>query len=160
MLTFFPSCSRSDDHEHPLRSWSHPLLPKRLHFPCRVRPLRSSRSTSLLLRSDLLLLYPSALTVPSPPQLWLLTRSCDLLSLLVSLSYVSSFSLSPRRSRTDASSLFLLEPQFSNQMYTKLGTVGAGCLLGGLMTLMAPLPFFFFRYGARIRAGSKYSDRS
>ena len=31
-------------------------------------------------------------------------------------------------------------PLFANQMYDRMGTVGATALLAGLMTLMAPLP--------------------
>lgn len=31
-------------------------------------------------------------------------------------------------------------PLFSNQMYDRMGTVGATAFLAGLMTLMAPLP--------------------
>lgn len=40
----------------------------------------------------------------------------------------------------------------------RLGSVGAGCLLGGLLVLCIPLPFVFFRYGERIRARSKFSQ--
>jgi hypothetical protein len=47
--------------------------------------------------------------------------------------------------------------QFANQMYTRLGSVGAGCLLGGLLVLCIPMPFLFFHYGERIRARSKFA---
>lgn len=39
-------------------------------------------------------------------------------------------------------------------MYGRLGVVGASALLAGLLTLVAPFPFLFYRYGARIRARS------
>ncbi|KAJ7813864.1 MFS general substrate transporter [Mycena olivaceomarginata] len=42
-------------------------------------------------------------------------------------------------------------------MYTRLGTVGATALLAGLATLMAPLPFIFYRIGPRLRANSKFA---
>ncbi|KAI0064100.1 MFS general substrate transporter [Artomyces pyxidatus] len=48
-------------------------------------------------------------------------------------------------------------PLFAVQMYHKLGTVGATCLLAGLTTLMAPLPFIFYKIGARLRANSRFA---
>lgn len=45
-------------------------------------------------------------------------------------------------------------PLFGQQMYERLGAVGATCLLGGLMCLTIPLPFIFYRVGARIRERS------
>ncbi|CED85543.1 Synaptic vesicle transporter SVOP and related transporters (major facilitator superfamily) [Phaffia rhodozyma] len=48
-------------------------------------------------------------------------------------------------------------PLFASQMYDRIGIVGAGCVLGGIMTLLAPLPFVFYKYGARIRATSKFA---
>ncbi|KAJ7624144.1 major facilitator superfamily domain-containing protein [Mycena rosella] len=45
-------------------------------------------------------------------------------------------------------------PLFAGAMYGKLGTVGATALLAGLTTLMAPLPFIFYRLGPRLRANS------
>ncbi|ORY28299.1 major facilitator superfamily domain-containing protein [Naematelia encephala] len=50
-------------------------------------------------------------------------------------------------------------PLFGQQMYRRLGPVGATCLLGGLMVLTAPLPFIFHRVGARIRARSAFAHR-
>ncbi|EIN05659.1 MFS general substrate transporter [Punctularia strigosozonata HHB-11173 SS5] len=47
-------------------------------------------------------------------------------------------------------------PLFAVQMYDTLGTVGATALLAGLTTLMAPLPFVFYRTGARIRQKSRF----
>lgn len=49
-------------------------------------------------------------------------------------------------------------PLFAVPMYNRLGTVGATCLLGGLSVLMVPLPFVFYRYGARIRQSSRFGS--
>ncbi|KAH8104536.1 MFS general substrate transporter [Cristinia sonorae] len=48
-------------------------------------------------------------------------------------------------------------PLFAGQMYERLGTVGATALLAGLTTVIAPLPFVFYRIGARLRAASKFA---
>ncbi|KAG2032365.1 major facilitator superfamily domain-containing protein [Suillus americanus] len=48
-------------------------------------------------------------------------------------------------------------PLFAGAMYDKLGTVGATALLAGLSTLMAPLPFIFYRIGARLRKNSRFA---
>ncbi|KAJ7092077.1 MFS general substrate transporter [Mycena belliarum] len=48
-------------------------------------------------------------------------------------------------------------PLFAGAMYNRLGTVGATALLAGLSTLMAPLPFIFFKIGARLRATSSFA---
>jgi len=48
-------------------------------------------------------------------------------------------------------------PLFAPAMYNRLGTVGATALLAGLLTLMAPIPFIFYKYGARIRAKSRFA---
>ncbi|KAK7018861.1 RNA polymerase II-associated protein [Favolaschia claudopus] len=48
-------------------------------------------------------------------------------------------------------------PLFAGAMYDKLGTVGATALLAGLATLMAPLPFIFYRIGPKLRANSKFA---
>lgn len=45
-------------------------------------------------------------------------------------------------------------PLFATQMYEGMGTIGATCLLAGVMTVAAPLPFVFFKIGARLRAKS------
>lgn len=69
-------------------------------------------------------------------------------------------SLSLSTSTAEADTLvFLLHGwgQFANQMYARLGTVGAGCVLGGICTILAPLPFVFFKYGPRLRQNSKYT---
>ncbi|KAI0771478.1 MFS general substrate transporter [Trametes elegans] len=48
-------------------------------------------------------------------------------------------------------------PLFAGAMYHRLGTVGATALLAGLCTVMAPLPFIFYRIGARLRAKSRFA---
>ncbi|KAF8609430.1 MFS general substrate transporter [Ceratobasidium sp. AG-I] len=48
-------------------------------------------------------------------------------------------------------------PLISGPMYKRLGTVGATALLAGLTVLMAPLPFIFYKYGARLRQRSKFT---
>ncbi|KAJ3536252.1 hypothetical protein NM688_g6864 [Phlebia brevispora] len=51
-------------------------------------------------------------------------------------------------------------PLFARQMYDRLGTVGATALLAGLTTLAAPLPFVFYKIGARLRARSRRAQLS
>ncbi|KAF9069463.1 major facilitator superfamily domain-containing protein [Rhodocollybia butyracea] len=48
-------------------------------------------------------------------------------------------------------------PLFTVQMYTKLGINWASSLVGFVGLLLAPSPFLFYKYGARIRAGSKFA---
>ncbi|KAG1790796.1 major facilitator superfamily domain-containing protein [Suillus plorans] len=48
-------------------------------------------------------------------------------------------------------------PLFARAIYDRLGTVGATALLAGLATLMAPLPFIFYRIGARLRKSSRFA---
>ncbi|KAI9457362.1 major facilitator superfamily domain-containing protein [Boletus coccyginus] len=48
-------------------------------------------------------------------------------------------------------------PLFAGAMYDRLGTVGATALLAGLTTIMAPLPFIFYRIGGRLRMSSKFA---
>ncbi|KAF9236541.1 major facilitator superfamily domain-containing protein [Melanogaster broomeanus] len=48
-------------------------------------------------------------------------------------------------------------PLFAGAMYVRLGTVGATALLAGLTTIMAPLPFIFYRIGARLRMKSQFA---
>ncbi|KAF4588404.1 hypothetical protein EYR40_009954 [Pleurotus pulmonarius] len=48
-------------------------------------------------------------------------------------------------------------PLFAGAMYSKLGTVGATALLAGLTTIMAPLPFIFYRIGHRLRQSSRFA---
>ncbi|KIM74731.1 hypothetical protein PILCRDRAFT_827934 [Piloderma croceum F 1598] len=48
-------------------------------------------------------------------------------------------------------------PLFAGAMYHRLGTVGATALMAGLAAIMAPLPFIFYRIGARLRADSRFA---
>ena len=48
-------------------------------------------------------------------------------------------------------------PLFGNQMYTKLGYQWATSLLAFLTVAMMPFPYLFFRYGKKIRAGSRFA---
>ncbi|KAK0535172.1 hypothetical protein OC842_002401 [Tilletia horrida] len=48
-------------------------------------------------------------------------------------------------------------PLFSEAMYHRLGTVGATALLGGLATLMIPIPFLFYKYGPQLRARGRFT---
>ncbi|KAJ7620409.1 MFS general substrate transporter [Roridomyces roridus] len=46
---------------------------------------------------------------------------------------------------------------FTVQMFDKMGVGYACTLLGGVGLLLAPMPFLFFRYGARVREGSRWA---
>ncbi|KAJ7626786.1 MFS polyamine transporter [Roridomyces roridus] len=46
---------------------------------------------------------------------------------------------------------------FTVQMFDKMGVGYACTLLGGVGLLLAPMPFLFFRYGARLRKGSRWA---
>lgn len=48
-------------------------------------------------------------------------------------------------------------PLFTNQMFTALGIGGGGSLIGGVATLLAIIPFLFWRYGKIIRMKSKFA---
>jgi DHA1 family multidrug resistance protein-like MFS transporter len=48
-------------------------------------------------------------------------------------------------------------PLFTNQMFTRLGVGGGGSLIGGVATVLAIIPFAFYRYGERIRVRSKFA---
>ncbi|KAH7303878.1 major facilitator superfamily domain-containing protein [Stachybotrys elegans] len=48
-------------------------------------------------------------------------------------------------------------PLFTTQMFTALGVGGGGSLIGGVATLLAFIPFVFYRYGPTIRRKSKYA---
>ncbi|KZS95550.1 MFS general substrate transporter [Sistotremastrum niveocremeum HHB9708] len=56
------------------------------------------------------------------------------------------------------SSFAAVFPLFATPMFDRLGTVGAVALLAGLSTIMAPLPFLFFKYGARLRQHSRFAS--
>ncbi|KAJ5799243.1 MFS general substrate transporter [Penicillium psychrosexuale] len=48
-------------------------------------------------------------------------------------------------------------PLFTQYMFDALGVGGAGSLIGGVGVLLMPIPFVFYRYGAVIRARSKFA---
>lgn len=48
-------------------------------------------------------------------------------------------------------------PLFTVQMYTRLGINWASTLVGLIGLVMAPSPFLFYKYGARIRQKSKFA---
>lgn len=48
-------------------------------------------------------------------------------------------------------------PLFTTQMFVNLGINWAATLLGGIALLLAPMPFLFYRYGARIRTKSSFA---
>ncbi|KAF5378919.1 hypothetical protein D9757_008720 [Collybiopsis confluens] len=48
-------------------------------------------------------------------------------------------------------------PLFTVQMYTNLGINWASTLVGLIGLVMVPSPFLFYKYGARIRASSKFA---
>jgi multidrug resistance protein len=48
-------------------------------------------------------------------------------------------------------------PLFTQYMFDALGVGGAGSLIGGVGILMMPIPFVFYKYGAAIRARSKFA---
>ncbi|KAI0011870.1 major facilitator superfamily domain-containing protein [Xylariaceae sp. FL0662B] len=48
-------------------------------------------------------------------------------------------------------------PLFTNQMFDALGVGGGGSLIGGVATLLAVIPFAFYKYGERIRIRSRFA---
>lgn len=48
-------------------------------------------------------------------------------------------------------------PLFTTQMYTRLGVNWASTLIAGIGLLIAPSPFIFYKFGARIRGASKFA---
>ena len=48
-------------------------------------------------------------------------------------------------------------PLFARQMFDGMGIQYAATLLGCVAAVLAPIPFIFYRYGAKIRAKSKYA---
>lgn len=51
-------------------------------------------------------------------------------------------------------------PLFTNQMFSALGVGGGGSLIGGVATLLAFIPFAFYKYGKQIRVKSKFAPTS
>ena len=48
-------------------------------------------------------------------------------------------------------------PLFTNQMFTALGVGGGASLVGGVATLLAVVPFAFYKYGKTIRKRSRFA---
>ncbi len=48
-------------------------------------------------------------------------------------------------------------PLFTNRMFAALGIGGGGSLIGGVATVLAVVPFAFYKYGRQIRARSKFA---
>ncbi|KUJ13801.1 MFS multidrug transporter-like protein [Mollisia scopiformis] len=48
-------------------------------------------------------------------------------------------------------------PLFTQYMFDALGVGGGGSLIGGVATLLAPIPFIFYKYGGPIRERSKFA---
>lgn len=48
-------------------------------------------------------------------------------------------------------------PLWSSQMFSKMTLGGGGSMIGGISILLAPIPFLFYRYGAKIRQRSKFA---
>lgn len=51
-------------------------------------------------------------------------------------------------------------PLFTNQMFEALGVGGGGSLIGGVATVLAIIPFMFYKYGRQIRVRSKFAPTS
>lgn len=48
-------------------------------------------------------------------------------------------------------------PLFTQYMFDALGVGGGGSLIAGIATLLAPVPFIFYKYGEQIRKRSKFA---
>lgn len=48
-------------------------------------------------------------------------------------------------------------PLFARQMFTGMGIQWASTLLGCVALVLAPIPFIFYKYGAKIRSKSAYA---
>ncbi|CAG8195834.1 unnamed protein product [Penicillium nalgiovense] len=48
-------------------------------------------------------------------------------------------------------------PLFTNQMFSALGVGGGGSLIGGVASLLAVIPFLFYKYGKQIRFRSRFA---
>lgn len=48
-------------------------------------------------------------------------------------------------------------PLFARQMFDGMGIQWAGTLLGCVAVVLAPIPFIFYKYGAKIRQRSAYA---
>src|SRR5690606_7674448 len=50
-------------------------------------------------------------------------------------------------------------PLFTDQMFAAMDIGGGGSLIAGCAALLAPVPFIFWKYGKKIRARSRYTQR-
>ncbi|KAL7793007.1 major facilitator superfamily domain-containing protein [Trichoderma ceciliae] len=50
-------------------------------------------------------------------------------------------------------------PLFTVQMFHSMGVGGGGSLVGGVAALLAVIPFMFYKYGAAIRARSRFNPK-
>lgn len=50
-------------------------------------------------------------------------------------------------------------PLFTVQMFHALGVGGGGSLVGGVAVLLSVIPFLFYKYGAAIRARSRFNPK-
>lgn len=48
-------------------------------------------------------------------------------------------------------------PLFTRQMFSAMGVGGGGSLIAGVGVLLSVIPFLFYKYGAQLRARSKFS---
>ena len=48
-------------------------------------------------------------------------------------------------------------PLFTRQMFDALGVACGGSLIGGVAAVLALIPFFFYKYGRRLRAKSRFA---
>lgn len=94
--------------------------------------------------------------------------ACVMFGAGFSLSYISNFTYTGDAYRSMSSSGLAANAlvrcvaaggigTFGRQMYERMGTVGAGCFVAALTTLMVPLPFVFYKWGPAIRARSAYA---
>lgn len=51
-------------------------------------------------------------------------------------------------------------PLFTVQMFHALGVGGGGSLVGGVAVLLSVIPFLFYKYGAAIRARSRFNPKA
>ncbi|KAH9965340.1 MFS polyamine transporter [Russula dissimulans] len=84
----------------------------------------------------------------------LIFLSCLTYLVDVYLMYAASAFAATTMIRSAAAAAF---PLFTTQMFDNLGIQWAGTLIGLIAALLAPIPFIFLKYGARIRAHSRFA---
>ena len=70
------------------------------------------------------------------------------------LTYAASALAANSIFRCTAAAVF---PLFTTQMFNNLGTQWGTTLLGSIAILLAPIPFFFYKYGAWVRSKSRFA---